>query len=208
MIVIGLTGGIASGKSTVAAMLQNAKIPVIDADDLAKRVTEKGSPVLSDIVALFGRDILANDQTLDRKKLAKIVFDDGNLLRKLEAIVHPAVEHLRRLLLTELEHSGHKVAVYMAPLIFEKDLHKDKDLAKTLLITADQDLIKRRIANRDGLSMVEAQKRIDAQLDDETKITMADEVIENNGTMDELYKNLALAWQRLTGMKLTSPYHD
>lgn len=200
MMVIGLTGGIACGKNTVATMLRNASIPVIDADIVARFVTQKGSDTLKKIVAVFGDEVLASDQTLDRKKLAQIIFNDYRLRKMLEAIVHKEIEEERKKELKILEEKGHKIAVYMAPLIFETGLHHQLD--KTLLVVARRDLILDRVLKRDGWSLDDIQKRMDAQMDEETKKTLADEIIENNGSLDELYKNLVHAWKKLTGMEL------
>ena len=206
MKVIGLTGGTGSGKSTVAAMLRKNAIPVIDADDLARRVCVKGSPTLSAIVTTFDKNILASDGSLDRKKLAKIVFDDQHLLRSLEAIVHPAIENLYQQELERLKESGHQIVVYMAPLIFEKDLYKR--LTKTLLITARREVIEGRLADRDLLSHEDIKKRLAQQWSNEIKAKLADEVIENNESVDNLYRNLTIVWEKLTGMKLPSMHHD
>lgn len=200
MMVIGLTGGIACGKNTVATMLRKANIPVIDADLVARQVTEKGSSALKKIVAVFGDEVLKKDQTLDRQKLGQIIFNNYRLRKILEDIVHPEIEQARKKELNALEKTGHKIAVYMAPLIFETDLHHQLD--KTLLVIARRDLVLNRVLKRDALSLSDIQKRIDAQMDEETKIALADEVIENNGSLDELHKNLVYAWKKLTGMEL------
>lgn len=200
MMVIGLTGGIASGKSTVAAMLRNANIPVIDADDLAREATKVGSPGLTEVVAAFGRDILRADQSLDRAKLATIVFADEHRLRQLEAILHPKIEQLFNREMQQLESFGHPIVVYMAPLLFEKQIHRK--LAKTLLVVANDDLRKTRLVARDQLTREDAEKRFKAQLTDDCKIKLADEIIENNGSMDELYNNLCQAFERVTKTKL------
>lgn len=200
MMVIGLTGGIASGKSTVAVMLRKANIPVIDADDLAREVTKKGSPVLKKISEIFGARVISEDQSLDRKALGSIVFADHSLLKKLEAIVHPEIKRLAALRLSELAAQGNAVAVYMAPLIFETDLQKD--FSKTLLITANKDVVMERAHARDRASKDHIQQRISAQLDDATKKSLADYVIENNGSLEELHENLVKAWMTLTGLRL------
>ncbi len=115
MLVIGLTGGIGSGKSTVAAMLRNAKVPVVDADELARQVIEKNSPGLHELVKVFGADVLNNDGTLNRKRLALIVFSDDRALSQLESILHPKIALACTKALCELEMRGYKIAVYMAP---------------------------------------------------------------------------------------------
>ncbi|HXW52982.1 MAG TPA: dephospho-CoA kinase [Myxococcota bacterium] len=200
MLVIGLTGGIGSGKSMVAAMLRNADVPVVDADQLAKRVTEKNSAGLKEVVQAFGAQVLNDDGTLNRKRLASMVFADEMALRKLEAILHPKIATAYRAALAELEAGGHNIAVYMAPLLFEKQLENRVD--KTLLIVAPMETRTMRLKTRDGLSQEEITQRMKAQLSDEERAKRADEIVENNGTIDELYKNLSIAWKRLTGLKL------
>ena len=149
----------------------------------------------------MGKDILAPDGSLDRKKLAEIVFSDPKRLRILEAIIHPAIEKLRKHKSAILRERGHKVAVYMAPLIFETNLNKELD--KVILITAKPDIAMKRAQIRDLLTEVEIQKRIDQQLDEQSKIKMADYVIENNSSFDELFQKVAMAWKKLTGFALS-----
>lgn len=206
MMVIGLTGGIASGKSTVAAMLRNANIPVIDADILARNVTTKGSVALAKIIAIFGETILAQDGSLDRQKLGKIVFADQRLLRRLESIIHPAILELSKQELKALEIKGHAIVVYMAPLIFEQNLQSF--LTKTILIIADKDIAKMRAVKRDTLSLEEIEQRMNAQLSDSEKSIKADYIIENNGTINELYKKLMIVWTKITGQQLPEKYSD
>lgn len=189
MMVIGLTGGIASGKSTVAAMLENANIPVIDADHLAKELT-KSEAVLKEIAAHF-LGVLNTDGSLNRAKLAEIVFSNPEKLKELEAILHPKIEELRMKILAQLKSQGHKFAIYMAPLIFEKGLEKKLD--GCILVTADQDLVIKRTKERDGMSEAEVKKRIKAQMSDAQKRALADVVIENNGSLLELQQKLSMA---------------
>lgn len=200
MMVIGLTGGIASGKSTVATMLRKANIPVVDADELAHFATRSNSPILKDVARVFGNDIIAPDGTLDRKKLADIVFCDDNKRKILEALLHPIVKALSKERLKQLEQDGHKIAVYMAPLIFETNLYND--MAKTILVVADRTIVLERAALRDQSTHEQVQRRLNAQFDDMKKRAMADVIVENNGTLDDLYENLQHAWHILTGMHL------
>lgn len=199
-MVIGLTGGLASGKSTVAAMLLKANIPIIDADDLARELSKKNTATWQKIVETFGDAILAKDGELDRKKLATIVFAAPEKLAQLENILHPAIKALSSMRLSELAARGHAVAVYMAPLIFEKQMHQQFD--KTLLITADRELLINRAQHRDQHSRTHVEQRLSAQLDEDQKIPLADVVIKNNGSLEELSENLYRAWEQLTGMKL------
>ncbi len=198
MMVIGLTGSIASGKSTAASMLKKSKVPVIDADELAHSLS-KEPQVLKEIQAIFG-DVFNQDKTLNRAKLGELVFGHPAKLKALEGIFHPKIEILRQKQLEQLKKDGYKVAVYMAPLIFEKGLEKTLD--KVILITADQKLTHERIKKRDGLSKASAQKRIDAQMSDEQKRSLADVVIENNGSLLELYEKLCQAFMTICAVKL------
>jgi dephospho-CoA kinase len=197
MMIIGLTGGIGTGKSTVAAILRKAAIPVIDADDLSRQLTQKNSPVLEEICHEFGRDILDEKGELKRSLLAQIVFTDKQRLKKLEAILHPKIERLRERLFAQLKKQQIRFAVYMAPLLFEKDLHKQ--VSKTILIVADRDIIKDRLKKRDNMSETDIENRINAQYNDEQKISLADEIIVNNGKFEKLYDDLNNVWKKLTG---------
>lgn len=206
MKIIGLTGSIASGKSTVAAMLAKANIPVIDADQLAREATKKNSVGLHKIVTEFGDDILTTEGTLDRKALGQRVFDNASLRKKLENILHPIIEQERLRKLEELKSAGHEVAVYMAPLIFEAALHKKLDA--TILVVAPMDIMIERIMKRDSLSRTDAEKRIRAQLDDETKASLADAVIVNDGSPAMLLEKLASTWKAVTGIPLMGSFRD
>lgn len=199
MMVIGLTGGIGSGKSTVAAMLENADIPVIDADKLARELTEKSSIANKEIAQKFGEVFFA-DGSLDRAKLASKVFFDPKKLLELESILHPKIEDLRKSRLAKLEKEGYKVAIYMAPLIFEKGLEKNLD--QVILVVAKDELKLSRINQRDGLSHEEALRRINAQMKDEEKRSKAHVVIENNGSLSELYQKLSLVFKKISGIDL------
>jgi dephospho-CoA kinase len=200
MIVIGLTGSIGSGKSTVAAMLRNANIPVIDADELAREVTIKSSKTLAEIVQQFGSKLLLHDGSLDRKALGKLVFHNKKALATLESILHPAIEALRLKKLDTLAQEGHAVAVYIAPLLIEKGIHKNVD--KVLLIQAKKDTLIERLEKREGLSKAESERRIALFMSDSEKAANAHEIIENDGSLEDLYKNLAKAWQSLVNSEL------
>lgn len=200
-MLIGLTGTIGSGKSTAALMLKKSGIPVIDADAIAHELTKKASPALQEIVALFGHDVMQDDGSLNRKRLGQVVFRDQSRLKQLEAILHPKIEQKRKDLIDTYTKAGHQVVVYMAPLIFEKGLHHS--LSKTLLIIANEETIKNRLTKRDQLTIQEAEDRIKAQMSTAEKIKLADETVDNNGTMADLYTNLARAWKKITGKNLT-----
>ena len=181
---VGLTGGIASGKSTVGKILEREGIPVVDADHLARKAVEKGQPAYEEIVQAFGPEILQEDGELDRPKLGSIVFPDRAKLEKLEKMVHP---HVRQLAMEEKQKliaSGAEVAVYMVPLLFEKGSGEDFD--EVIVVASDPENQLKRIRDRDGLSDEEATDRIASQMSVEEKIALADDVIQNNGTLEEL----------------------
>jgi dephospho-CoA kinase len=200
MIVIGLTGSIGSGKSTVATMLRNSNIPVIDADELARRAVIAPSAVLNMINERFGGEILNADKSLNRAALGKIVFANKEALRDLERIIHPAIEKLFYQELEYLKNKNYPVVFYMVPLLFEKNLEKRVD--KTLLVVAPEEAMIARIQARDGLSEHEAKLRLSSQMSNEEKIARADVVLENNGTIDELFLRLKLICSRLCNLDL------
>jgi dephospho-CoA kinase len=160
--LIGLTGGIASGKSTVATILKQLGAAVINADDLSREVVQPGHPAWKEIVETFGADILQPDKTLDRKKLRTIVFDDPDARKKLEAIIHPKVRALAGEKIRELAAAGRSVIVYEVPLLFEGGLHHW--LRPVILVVCDIETQKRRLRDRDHLTDTEAQHHIEAQI--------------------------------------------
>lgn len=194
-MIIGLTGGIASGKSLATSWLKEKGIPVIDADELSRNVVKKGSVGLKKVVAVFGDGILQKNGELDRKALGQIVFNDPILLAKLERIVHPLIEALRVQEIDRLKNLGEPIVVYAVPLLFEKGIERSMD--KTILITAPLEERIRRIMQRDGLSRNDAQHRIDAQWPEERKVPLADAVIANDCTIENFQKNLSAAYFRL-----------
>lgn len=200
MMLIGLTGSMASGKSTVAAMLRKAQIPVIDADDLARQVCKPGSPVLKKIVEKFGLAILDSDGSLNRGALATLVFDNPNSLKNLEEIVHPAIHHLFLLEVSKLKEQKVSVAVYMAPLLFEKNL--DPLFDKIILVTAPENILLDRVIKRDNMTLSQAKKRLKQQLSTEEKALRADEIIDNSGTKEELFMQIKNVWKKLGNKEL------
>lgn len=184
MIFFGLTGGLASGKSRVAARFRGRGLPVVDADALAREVVAKGTPGLEAIVDAFGGDVLLADGALDRKKMASLVFADDAKRRELNAIVHPRIGALTAERAAELTAEGHPLACYEAALLVENGL---ADVFRPLVVVAApvQVQIARAMA-RDGESEAEVKRRILAQTPLETKVAVADWVIRNTGTLDEL----------------------
>jgi len=188
MFRVALTGGIATGKSYVAARLRERGIPVIDADDLAHGATAGGTEATSAIAGRFGRGILAADGSVDRAKLGAIVFADAAARRDLEAIVHPAVYRAIAAGLRGFELLGHPIAVVDVPLLYETGHEGDFDrVIVTACPFATQ--IDRLVAR--GLSADEARRRIAAQLPTDDKAARADFVIETGGTFEETDRQVA-----------------
>ncbi|HET8541962.1 MAG TPA: dephospho-CoA kinase [Anaeromyxobacter sp.] len=184
MRLVGLTGGIASGKSTLAAALRARGVPVVDADALARAAVAPGSPALEEIARAFGPAAIGPDGGLDRKRMAALVFSDPDARRRLEAITHPAV----RLAMAEesrrLADAGHALAFYDTPLLYEVGLERLLDCV--VVVWAPPAVQRDRIVARDGLSPAEADARIAAQLPVDDKAARADFVVENVGAPAEL----------------------
>mgnify|MGYP001770220808 CR=1 FL=1 len=188
MLTIGLTGGIASGKSTVAAMFRDLHIPVIDADEIAHRVTAIDGEAYQLIVETFGSDILDSNGAIDRRKLGAIVFHDEQKRKQLNAIVHPLV---RKHMLQQKEQyarRGEKAVVLDIPLLFESNLEHLVD--RILVVYVDEQIQLRRLCERNGFSFEEAWARIKSQMPLEQKRKKADAVIDNNGTIEQTKRQL------------------
>ncbi len=177
--MVGLTGGIASGKSTVAGFFRARGVPVVDADEVARAVVEPGTPGLAEIVDAFGTDILDEAGGLDRQKLGAIVFADARARARLNALIHPriAAESARRM--SELAEGDAPYLIYEAALLVENGIHRGFDA----LVVAAVDLSTQidRIMKRDGLDWRDAEARVDAQLPLEDKVAAADFVITTDG---------------------------
>ena len=186
---IGLTGGIASGKSTAAALLRDQGLAVIDADALAREVVEPGTPGLQSVVRAFGPGILDSQGHLDRKALGKIAFGDLKKREELEAILHPLIQAETKLRRSSLEKKGAKVAFYDVPLLFEKDLAKGFD--SVVLISCRRETQEARMRSRDQLTDQEIQNRLAAQWPLQKKEGLANYVIHNDGTKEELSSQIS-----------------
>ncbi|KAJ7745421.1 dephospho-CoA kinase-domain-containing protein [Mycena maculata] len=184
MLVVGLTGGIATGKSSVSNLLKGKHIPVTDADVLARQVVEPGTPALAKIAAFFGSEILQADGTLDRKKLGSVIFNDEVKRRKLNSIVHPAVR--RAMWWGVLKHwiRGSKYCVVDVPLLIEGGLWKWVGTVVVVYCSADVQLA--RLMQRDGSSREDATSRLNSQLAIADKVQYADRVIDNSGSLVDL----------------------
>jgi len=178
-----LTGNIGSGKSTVAAMLREAGIPVLDADRISREVTAPGGRAYDVVVQAFGRGIVRDDGSIDRKRLGEIVFTDPQLRSKLEAITHPAIFEAMKEAIAGLERAGYRAAVVEATLIHESG---KKGLFETVIsVTCDRETAISRLAAREGMTRCQAEARLRAQMDADRKAGASDYVIDNSGSLDE-----------------------
>lgn len=180
--VFGLTGGIGSGKSSVAARFRERGLPVVDADQLAREAVAKGSPGLARIVDAFGNRVLDADGNLDRKGMAEIVFADPEARRALEGITHPAVRELSVQRMAELSERGEPLACYEVPLLVESGL--TEALRPLVVVTAPEATQVERAAARDDATEEQVRARIRAQLPLADKVKLADHVIDNSGTRE------------------------
>ncbi len=197
MIIIGLTGGIASGKSIVAGMFAQKGAFVIDADTVAHQVIKSGEPAWEEIVSFFGTGILSAEGEIDRKKLAALVFNNEEHLKKLNAIVHPRVGAMFALIIGDLPNKKNppEVIIYDVPLLIEAGIHKTVDAV--VLVYAPRALQEERIQNRDGLTLEEIEARLAAQMSFEEKKNFADYIIENTGSLDETRGQVDDFWNLL-----------
>jgi dephospho-CoA kinase len=193
MLLVGLTGGIGSGKSTVARMLQDRGAVVLDADGFARAAVVAGSPGLRGIVERFGRDILTAEGELDRPKLASIVFADPKALADLEAIVHPEV---RRMIADGIQENldADRVVVLVNPLLIEMGTHRDCDVVVVVSVSPDTQ-IARSVAR--GMVEEDVRARIAAQLPLEERARTADVLIDNEGSIADLEREIDVLWRQL-----------
>lgn len=191
MLLVGLTGGIGSGKSTVARMLEERGAVVFDADVLARKAVEAGSPGFQAVVDRFGADVLAPGGDLDREALASIVFADPAARRDLEAIVHPEV---RRMFAegTEEHRGSDRVVVFSAPLLVETGMHTAFEVLVVVSTTVDTQV--QRLMRDRGMSEAAVKARIAAQAPLEDKAAVADVLIDNEGSLDELEGQVERTW--------------
>jgi dephospho-CoA kinase len=197
VLVIGLTGGIASGKSTVSNMLRSRGFTIIDADITAREVVQIGEPAYREIVNTFGKDILLEDQTINRQKLGEIVFSDPTEREKLNRIVHPAVRKRMLELKEKAIREGKQTVIFDIPLLFESKL--THMVEKTIVVYVSPDVQLRRLMKRNNFTEEEAKARISAQLPLKQKAEWADAVIYNDGSLIETERQLD---QIIAGWKL------
>jgi len=193
MRVIGLTGGIASGKSTVARILERLGAVVIDADILAREAVLPGTPAHQAIVDSFGPEILLPDTSLDRKALGRIVFADPEARRRLEAITHPAIARLAEERLAEARRSDAPAVFYVAPLLIEAGATERVD--DIWVVYADRETQIARLTERDGIGREEAEQRLAAQMPMEEKAAFGSAVIDNRGAPEETEQQVLALWK-------------
>ncbi|MCQ9329963.1 dephospho-CoA kinase [Corynebacterium phoceense] len=184
MKLIGLTGGIGSGKSTVARLLAERGWSVVDADQIAREIVEPGEPALAELVEAFGADILGEAGTLQRAELARRAFVDAEHTAKLNAITHPRIQERTQERFAEARVAGVEYCVYDMPLLVDNGL--DRDMDEVLVVDVDvEERVRRLVAHR-GLDEADARRRIAQQVPDEVRLAAATYVIDNNGVLEDL----------------------
>jgi dephospho-CoA kinase len=195
MLLIGLTGNIASGKSTVARLLSERGATIIDADVLARRVVEPGMPAFDEIVRRWGPEVVAPDGSLDRDALRRLVFSEPEQLEELNSIVHPEVGAYRDRLVDEARQRGDRLVVQDIPLLFERGIVDQFD--RIVLVDAPRPVRLERLMRERGLSETDAMDMMTAQMPAELKRARADYIIENTGTVRELEERVSDVWHAL-----------
>ncbi len=194
--VIGLTGGIASGKSTVLKEFKKLGAKVIDSDKIAHRIIQKDKKVYREIIKYFGRRILKKDGKIDRKKLGKIVFEDKNKLKLLEKITHPAIiSEIKKTLTRLLTYPLTRLIVLDAPLLFEKSLSKMVD--ETVVVWVPEEIQIQRLISRDKLGYESAKKRIKLQMPLDKKKKLADYCIDGSKSLKKIKQQIKKFWKKL-----------
>ena len=196
MFIVGLTGGIASGKSEAAKIFQKLGARVIDADTVSRAVMRPQTECWHQVTAVFGKEILNDDSTIDRAKLAGIVFSDQKKRLQLNSLVHPAIIHQIEGLLARIEKDEPEALVIIdAALLVETGIYSRCD--KLIVLCAAEETQIKRLVERDGMSRKEAQKRIDAQLPLVEKVKVADYLIKNDGSLETLQTETRGVFQSL-----------
>jgi len=193
---IGLTGGIGSGKTTAAEYFSALGVPVVNADEISRASLEKGGACYHRVVETFGTDVLRDDGTIDRKQLAKIVFSDEDQLRALNEIVHP---HVLKTMFEQADElfadCGCKLVLFDVPLLFESGM--DREMDANVLVACDEETRIRRVMERDKLTREAALLRIRAQMPEEEKRALADYVLDNHSSPDNLKRQVESLYEQL-----------
>ncbi|MGI6558729.1 MAG: dephospho-CoA kinase [Limnochordia bacterium] len=191
IVVVGLTGGIGTGKSTVADMFVKLGAFLIDSDQIARQLVQPGSPVLAKIVAAFGPEVLKDGQ-LDRKRLGKMIFSSATARARLNSIIHPPIlERLEGLIAEHRPH--HRVLLVDIPLLYE--VGADYLVDRVVVVYTDEQTQRQRLMQRDGIGFAEARQRIKAQLPMKEKVSRADHVIDNSRTEKETWEQVQRIWR-------------
>ena len=196
---VGLTGGIGAGKSTVADMFSKLGAVVIRSDELARQVIEPNTPGFQKVLSRFGNQILQENGSIDRQKLAQIVFNDKNALKDLEDIIHPLVRGKTNELIDS--QTQETIVVNEVPLLLEKNMNSLFDFL-VIVVSNEKNRLNRLLKR--GISEEEAKKRILLQVSDEQRKSAADFLISNDGTIDQLQADVAKVWQALLERKFKS----
>jgi dephospho-CoA kinase len=192
-VYLGLSGGIGSGKSTVAKIFADLGAVVIDADAISREVLEPGQIGYENTILTFGESVLSESGSIDRKKLAELVFQNPAQLAKLEAIIHPAV--IGRVAQIRESLPASAIVVYDTPLLVEKNLKSQFD--KVIIVLADEQIRKERLVTR-GLELPDIEARISNQATDSQRSDVADYIIYNDGTLAQLQDNVTKVWKQLS----------
>jgi dephospho-CoA kinase len=198
MLLVALTGNIASGKTEVARMLAQLGATVIDADDLSRDVVRPGLPALAAIVERWGKDVLQADGTLDRARLRGIIFADADEREALNRIVHPEIRRRRSELIAEARNRSDPIVVAVIPLLFEAALQHEFDLV--MLIDAPEELRVARLMSRGRMPIEEARRMMAAQMDPAVKRRGAQIVIDNDSTLAALRERVQVTWQQINAL--------
>ncbi|UOF92667.1 dephospho-CoA kinase [Fodinisporobacter ferrooxydans] len=195
-MIVGLTGGIASGKSTVSHMFRKLGAHIVDADVMARRVVEKGRPALQEIVHAFGPGILLEDGTLNRTKLGEIVFREEQSRKRLNEIVHPRVrEEVQADTTTFLQSHPDGIVIHDIPLLFESKL--EHTVQAVIVVYVSEEVQRKRLMERNNLTAEEANRRIAAQMPLREKVQRADYKIDNEGTLEQTERQANQIWNLL-----------
>lgn len=199
---IGLTGGIASGKSAVAAFFDGHGVPVIDTDVIARQVVEPGQPALEAIVAAFGPEVLRDGASLDRAALRRIVFADDARRRRLEAILHPII---RETTMARSAEAGGPYQIIVVPLLVESPMRRTMD--RVLVVDVPESVQLERLMERDAESRGQAQRMIAAQAGREQRLAIADDIIDNSGTLDDTRRQVERLDRHYRRLAKSKPQH-
>lgn len=195
-MIIGLTGSIASGKSTVAQMLAAYQLPIVDADVIARQVVEPGTYTLQKIAEAFGSEVIAADGTMDRAKVGALIFNNEEKRTVLNGIIHPAIRAEMLRARNKYIAQGEKAVIMDIPLLFESKLQHFVE--KIIVVTVSEEVQLERLMKRNGFSVEEARMRIATQIPVSEKVALADAVVFNDGTLEETaiqVQDILTKWQ-------------